>query len=89
VVLGGCEVGGAGYLVDQCTCTSRAEILGNNSSEPEAKILPPLSCGPISSLAAIVINKSQSDQGQVLILSLVAWARVKWTGVHNGPQCAR
>jgi hypothetical protein len=50
---------------------ARVEILGRDSSEAEGdvfKILPPLSCGPISSSAVVVIDEIESDQGQVLLI---------------------
>jgi hypothetical protein len=63
VVLGGFV---AGYEL-----TASVEILGRDSSGAVGnifKILPPLSCGPISSSAAVVIDESESEQGQVLLI---------------------
>jgi len=47
------------------------EILGRDSSGAVGNtfdILPPLSCGPIRTWAALVIDESQSDRGQVIII---------------------
>jgi hypothetical protein len=50
--------------------TASVEILGRDSSGAVGnifKILPLLSCGPISGSTAVVIDESDSDQGQVLL----------------------
>jgi hypothetical protein len=63
VVLGGAF---AGYEP-----TASVEILGRDSSGVVGNtfdILPPLSCGPIHTCAAIVIHESESDRGQVIII---------------------
>jgi len=65
VVLGG--------LVAGHESTTSVEILGRDSSASGAvgntfNILPPLSCGPIHSCAALVIGESESDRGQVLLI---------------------
>jgi len=47
------------------------EIMGRDSSGAVGNafdILPPLSCGPIDACAAIVIDESQSDRSQVLLI---------------------
>jgi hypothetical protein len=47
-------------------------MLGCDSDEVEEdgffKVLPPLVCGPIALSAAVTIDESESDQGQVLLL---------------------
>ena len=51
--------------------TASVEILGRDSSGAVGNtfdILPPLSCGPIRTWAALVIDESQSDRGQVLLI---------------------
>jgi hypothetical protein len=63
VVLGGAL---AGYEP-----TASVEILGRDSSGAVGNtfdILPPMSCGPIHAFAAIVIDESESDRGQVLLI---------------------
>jgi hypothetical protein len=63
VVLGGLV---AGYEP-----TASVEILGRDSSGAVGNtfdLLPPLSCGPIVAYAAIVIDESESDRGQVLLI---------------------
>jgi hypothetical protein len=63
VVLGGAF---AGYEP-----TASVEILGRDSSGAVGNtfnILPPLSCGPIDTCAALVIDESESDRGQVLLI---------------------
>jgi hypothetical protein len=50
--------------------TASVEILGNDS-EAEEQIfspLPPLSCGPLRDAAAVAIDESESEQGQVLLI---------------------
>ena len=64
VVLGG--------LVAGREPTASAEILGRDSSGAVGNtfdILPPLSCGPIHASAALAIDESESDRGQVLLIS--------------------
>ena len=59
VVLGGCIRGQDGPIVQQ---TASVEILG-------CELLnPPLSRGTISGAAAVAMNESKSDQGQVLMI---------------------
>jgi hypothetical protein len=63
VVLGGFLAG------DESTAS--VEILGRDSSGAVGNtfdILPPLSCGPIDTCAALVIHESESDRGQVLLI---------------------
>jgi len=51
--------------------TAGVEILGRDSSEVVGNIfnvLPPLSCGPIETSAAILIDESESHRGQVLLI---------------------
>jgi hypothetical protein len=51
--------------------TASVEILGRDSSGAVGNtfnILPPLSCGPNVTCAAIVIDESESDRGQVLLI---------------------
>jgi hypothetical protein len=51
--------------------TASVEILGRDSSGAVGNtfnLLPPLSCGPIHADAAIVIDESESDRGQVIII---------------------
>ncbi len=50
--------------------TSSVEILGYDGESEESiiKVLPPLSCGLISDSAAIAIEESESEQGQVLLI---------------------
>jgi hypothetical protein len=50
--------------------TSSVEILGYDGESEESiiKVLPPLSCGPIHSSVAVVIEKSDSELGQVLLI---------------------
>jgi hypothetical protein len=51
--------------------TASVEILGRDSSGAVGNtfdILPPLSCGSIRTWAALVIDESQSDRGQVLLI---------------------
>jgi hypothetical protein len=62
VVLGG-QLSEAGPLQDSMTAS--VEILGCDS---EAGTLPPLSCGPLECAAAIEIEESESEQGQVLLI---------------------
>lgn len=53
-------------------------------------ILPPLSCGPISSSTTVVTDESESDRDHVLLIS--GWAERGWdeaTRVYLHPQCAR
>jgi hypothetical protein len=53
--------------VEDCF-TASVEIL-EFGSEPEEKIiLPPLSCGPRADAAAVAIDESESEQGQVLLI---------------------
>jgi hypothetical protein len=50
--------------------TTSVEIFGRDTSgavQKSFKILPPLSWGPISSFAAIMMDEGESDQGQVLL----------------------
>jgi hypothetical protein len=72
-VRGGVVVLGAGVVLGQeehFEHSASVEILGCNSAaaEEEFTILPLLSLGPISGSAAIAIDESESDQGQVLLL---------------------
>jgi len=49
-------------------------------------ILPPLSCGPISSSAAVVIDESESDRGHVLVIS--GWGESEWVeGAASSAVC--
>ena len=51
--------------------TASVEILGRDSSGAVGNtfdLLPPLSCGPIHTCAALVIDESESDRGQVLLI---------------------
>mmetsp|Transcript_14439 Transcript_14439/g.35246 ORF Transcript_14439/g.35246 Transcript_14439/m.35246 type:complete len:228 (-) Transcript_14439:72-755(-) len=52
--------------------TASVEILGRDSSRAAVgntfKILPPLSCGPICGTAAVVMDESENDQGQVHLI---------------------
>jgi len=51
--------------------TASVEILGRDSSGAVGDtfdLLPPLSCGPNHSCAAIVIDEIESDRGQVIII---------------------
>jgi len=71
VVLGGSVLEAA----DRRTLVTRrergVEILGRDSPGAEVnifKVLPPLSCGPIQGSAVVVIDESDSDQGQVLLI---------------------
>eukprot|EP00740_Mantoniella_antarctica_P011730 CAMPEP_0181370112 /NCGR_PEP_ID=MMETSP1106-20121128/13215_1 /TAXON_ID=81844 /ORGANISM="Mantoniella antarctica, Strain SL-175" /LENGTH=133 /DNA_ID=CAMNT_0023486809 /DNA_START=81 /DNA_END=478 /DNA_ORIENTATION=+ len=60
--------------------TASVEISGNVSSEAEGnilKIMPPLSCGRIRHIAAVVIDESESDRGQVLFIG--GWDDGGWT----------
>jgi hypothetical protein len=52
--------------------TASVEILRRDSSGTVGNIfdiLPPLSCGPIGTFTALVIDESESDRGQVLLIS--------------------
>jgi hypothetical protein len=63
VVLGGFY---AGYEV-----ATSVDILGRDSSGAVGNtfnILPPVSCGPIHASVAVVIDESESDRGQVLLI---------------------
>jgi hypothetical protein len=53
---------------DNLEHTASVEILGCDSEAEEDGFLPPLSCGRISGTAAVAIDESESDQGQVLLL---------------------
>jgi hypothetical protein len=62
--------------------TASVQILGHDLSGAVGNtfdILPPLSCGPIHTCAAIVIHESESDRGQVIIIG--GW-------VQGGPSSA-
>jgi hypothetical protein len=50
--------------------TASVEILGSNSETGEQifRALPPLSCSPIINSAAVVVDESESEQGQVLLI---------------------
>jgi hypothetical protein len=62
VVLGGVTQGQEGRVVEILGCDSVA------AEEDSFKVLPPLSCGNVYSSDAVVIDESESDQGQVLLL---------------------
>jgi hypothetical protein len=50
--------------------TASVEVLGYDSETKRNifKALPPLSCGPIMGAVALVVNETESDQGQVLLV---------------------
>jgi hypothetical protein len=54
---------------DETTAAS-VEIFGYDSEVEESifKVLPPLSCGPITDCAAVAIEESESELGQVLLI---------------------
>ena len=64
VVLGGYALGQEGL-----ERTASVEILGRDSEAGDGFfVLPPLSCRTIPTSAAVAIDESESDQGQVLLL---------------------
>jgi hypothetical protein len=73
-----CAVRGAvvvlgGDVLGQQEMTASVEILGCDSEAAEEdefffKVLPPLSSGPLAASAAVAIDESESDQGQVLLI---------------------
>jgi hypothetical protein len=51
------------------TAVASVELLGFNSKEAEESImLPPLSCGRVADCAAVAIEESESELGQVLLI---------------------